>query len=89
MKELSNFLTLSKNDYLVIIYHSVIWGIIGYILPILNGEAIFTYTSLKLALIAGLSFGIRKAIALYITNSTGKILKPESTEPTTNIATGI
>lgn len=74
----SEFLKLIKNDYIHAGYEVVIGALIGYIYPIFQGQDVFNFASFKLALIGGLSLGIRKIIELWLKNSDGMFLKTEN-----------
>ena len=76
----SEFKKLLKSDYFEIFYETLMWAVIGYVLPVLNGDAVLNLTSLYAALGAGVVMGVKKAVKLYLTNSAGKFLRKEPSE---------
>ena len=74
----SEFKKLLKNDYFEVVYETLLWSVIGYVLPILESGQIFNWLSFKVAIISGLSMGIKKAIKLYLSNSEGRFMAKEN-----------
>lgn len=77
----SKFLQLFKNDYLKAVYEATLGGVVGYVLPLLDGAELFNIESAKTALIGAVILGVRKGLTLWLTNSKGEFGKRDVVPP--------